>query len=42
MSWRRISGAIRRFEESRTADVVGAGIVAALVYTVVFLAGVLG
>lgn len=35
--WRRVSGAIRRFEASRTADVVGAGIVAFLAYVVLFV-----
>lgn len=41
--WRRISRAIRRFEASRAADVVGAGVVAFLVYAVFFVfMGVLG
>ncbi|MBP7242929.1 hypothetical protein [Amaricoccus sp.] len=35
--WRRVSGALRRFEASRTADVVGAGIVAFLAYAVLFV-----
>lgn len=40
--WCWISDAIRRFEASRAADVIGTGIVACLVYAIFLFAGVLG
>lgn len=40
-SWRRVSGAVRRFEASLAADVIGAALAVFLVYAIFVFAGVL-